>query len=159
MCCFHRHFLNLNHVISLLSRSFETRISESSDDESTIFSHPLDDEFAWEVLSDDGDETEYMQTLGIDKAVAGNDEGPAAPTLPILFHPIYDFTDRKVFTNLPLINLPTLETDVIVDIYLKRDTNTYKHVIGDIGKSLRSIAKAYTLPKSTIARWVGKNGK
>ena len=129
-------------------------MSESSDDESTIFSHPSDDDFAWELLSDDGDETDYMQTLGIDKAVAKNDEGPAAPTLPILFHPVYDFTGRKVFTDLSLTTLSTLEIDVIVDIYLKRDTNTYKPVIGDIGKSIRSIAKTYTLQKTTIARWV-----
>ena len=92
--------------------------------------------------------------IGIDEAVAENDEGPAAPTLPILFHPIYEFTGRKVFTNLSLITLSTLEIDVIFDIYLKRDTNTYKPVIGDIGKSLRSIAKAYTLPRCMIARWV-----
>ena len=38
-------------------------MSESSDDESTIFSHPSDDEFAWEVLSDDRGGTDYMQTL------------------------------------------------------------------------------------------------
>jgi len=59
-----------------------------------------------------------------------------------------------VFTKFSLITLSTLEIDVIVDIYLKRDTNTYKPVIGDIGKSIRSIAKTYTLPRSTIARWV-----
>ena len=83
-------------------------MDESSDDESTVFSHPSDDDYDWEIMSDVDYESDYMVRHDIDEDLVGNDAIPTAPTLPVLLHPTYEFADRKAFANLSDRNLATL---------------------------------------------------
>ena len=76
--------------------------------------------------------------------------------LPAVLLPIRSTSANFYFSELTSDDLTPVVINKLYDIYLKHDTKIYHSVVGGIGKSLRTLASGYSIPRSSLSFWFKK---
>ena len=76
--------------------------------------------------------------------------------LPAVLLPIRSTSSNFYFSELTSDDLTPVVINKLYDIYMKHDTKYYQDVVGGIGKSIRILAKAYSISQSSLSFWFKK---